>query len=286
MKTTFIIGHKNPDSDSVCSAYALAELRNTTNPQMSYKPARCGNINSQTKFIFDYAGADIPPILKDVYPKVSDVMIRDAISVNIDDPVMNVLTAVAAAQIQSVPIVDINNRFIGLVGERELINLFIQQGVDKRPVYHFFARHIPKAIKGRVLHIGENEEFKAAIMVGSMPKGASIKHIELAGAQRTILVTGNRSGVINYAVKSGVAAVIITGMDSQDRAAGIKADFSNYSGWVYLSSLDSAETIRRLILASPVRNIMNENVAVIAAGDYLDKAREMILNSRQRLLPV
>ncbi|MDR2105590.1 MAG: DHH family phosphoesterase, partial [Deferribacteraceae bacterium] len=171
-------------------------------------------------------------------------------------------------------------------GERELINLFIQQDLDKRPIYRFFARHIPKVVKGRVLHIGRDEEFRAAIMVGSMPKAASIKHIELAGAHRTILVAGNRAGVINYALKSGIAAIIITGIDSEERAAEIKADFSSYSGWVYLSALDSAETIRRLILASPVRNIMNENAAVIAKDDYIDKARELILNSRQRLLPV
>ncbi|MDR2401383.1 MAG: putative manganese-dependent inorganic diphosphatase [Deferribacteraceae bacterium] len=290
---TFVIGHKNPDSDSVCSAYALAALRNITDPKGSYLPVRCGNINTQTKFIFDYAGAEIPPLQKDVYPKVSDVMTEDIVSVHIDAPMIKALAALAAAQIQSIPIVDGENRLMGVVGERELINLFIQQDVDKRPIYHFNARHIPEVIKGSVLHNGKNAEFKAAIMVGSMPKGSSIEHIEMAGAHRTILVTGNRPGVINFAIKSDLPAIVITGINSAERSAEIKSDFSGYKGWVYLSSLDSAETIRRLILASPVRNIMNtfnldakSNVAAVGTGDYLDKARELILNSRQRLLPV
>jgi manganese-dependent inorganic pyrophosphatase len=290
-KATFVIGHKNPDSDSVCAAYALAALRNRTDPAGEYLPMRCGNINKQTKFIFDYAGAEVPPLIKDVYPKVSDVMTSDVISVNINDPVINVLHAVAAAGIKTIPITGGGGCLMGLVGERELINLFIQQDVDKRPVYRFYAGHIPNVIKANVLHRGENEEFEAAVMVGSMPKGASIEHIELAGANRTILVVGNRPGVINFATKSDIPAVIITGVNDAEE---IRADFSTYKGWVYLSALDSAETVRRLILASPVRNIMDsfantENgggFAAVEAEDYLDKARDLFLNNRQRLLPV
>jgi manganese-dependent inorganic pyrophosphatase len=289
--TVYVSGHKNPDSDSICSAYALAALRNITDPKESYLPVRCGNINNQTKFIFDFAEAEIPPLLKDIYPKVSDVMVRDVISVRIDDPVIKVLSAVASAGIQSVPIVDAGNRFMGLVGEKELIGLFIQRDVDKRPIYHFYAWHIPEAIKGSVLLKGEYGEFEAAIMVGSMPKGVSMEHIDLAGAGRTILVTGNRPGIISLAAQSDIPAIVITGITDKEE---IKTDFSGYRGWVYLSSLDSAETIRRLILASPVRNIMNTfnagssegGVSVVMADDYIDSARELLLNSRQRLLPV
>jgi manganese-dependent inorganic pyrophosphatase len=289
--TVYVTGHKNPDSDSICSAYALAALRNITDPKENYLPVRCGNINNQTKFIFEIAEAEIPPLLKDIYPKVSDVMVRDVISVRIDDPVIKVLSAVASAGIQSVPIVDAGNHFMGLVGEKELIGLFIQRDVDKRPIYHFYAWHIPEAIKGSVLRKGEYGEFEAAIMVGSMPKGVSMEHIDLAGAGRTILVTGNRPGIISLAAKSDIPAIVITGITDKEE---IKADFSGYKGWVYLSSLDSAETIRRLILASPVRNIMNTfnadgsegGVCAVMADDYLEDARELLLNSRQRLLPV
>ena len=281
--TIYIIGHKNPDTDSIASAVAYAALKRITSPSGAYLPARCGNVNNQTKYIFQRVGLPLPQMLKDAYPKVFDIMERSVISVNEGDPVMYVFQKMKKHRIQQLPVVDGENRVKGLVGASELIRLFIQDAVDQRPRYSFQPEHIPFVIKGSVLRRGGKGAFRAAIMIGAMPTEQSGERINHAGAEETVLVVGNRQDVIEYAVKRDIPAIIITGTKSDE---DIQADFTNYNGWVFLSGLDSAETARRVVLSSPVSSVMSDEVFTIKADGYVEDAEEMIISSRQRVLPV
>ncbi len=283
MSMIYVVGHKNPDTDSIASAYAYAALKQALDPENTYLPARCGNANNQTKYIFQRNDAPLPQILKDVYPKVADIMASDVVSVKESAPVLDVFHLVEQNSIQVLPVTDGEHRIKGLVGAQELIRLFIQEAVDQRPRYLFHAEHIPVAIKGSVLHRGLKEEFRAAIMVGAMPIDKSQERIDRAGAEETLLIVGNRRDVIEYAVSRGIPTVIITGTKPGER---IGADFTNYKGWVFLSSLDSAETVRRVILSSPVRSVMNPKVFTVRADSYVEDAEDIIIDNRQRVLPV
>jgi manganese-dependent inorganic pyrophosphatase len=278
-----VIGHKNPDTDSVCSAYALAKLRSVTDPEFEYLPARCGNINNQTRFVFEKVREPVPLLLKDVYPKVSDIAVKDVLSVNADEPVLNALNKIKNAGINSMPVINEDGMLRGLIGERDLIRLFIQEEVDSRPIYRLTAKDIPAAIKGSIARLGELAEFNAALMVGAMPHKALFERLENTDAKHTILVVGNRRKILKNAVQRALPAIIVTGIKAGDR---INADISNYKGWIYLSSLDSAETIRRLSLASPVSSIMTATPAVLEEHAYVDSARDILLSNRQRLLPI
>jgi manganese-dependent inorganic pyrophosphatase len=279
----YVIGHKNPDTDSIASACALAALRNQTNPINAYIPARCGNAGSQTRYIFDRVGVELPRLLKDVYPKVADIMEREVQSLRTDEPVMNVFHQIEDTGFQVLPVVDAEGRLEGVVGAPELMRTFIQEKVVKRPRYYFDARYIPEMIHGKALHEGERCLFRAAIMVGAMPVAESKGRIEQAGAEETILVVGNRKDVIEYAMAQNLPAIIITGLGEDEKPA---VDFSAYKGWVFLSNLDSAETIRRVIMACPVENIMNRDFISLSPDDYVDTAQEISFESRHRMLPV
>ena len=76
MGTIYITGHKNPDLDSVCSAYAYAKLMNLQDPDNTYIPVRCGHLSDSTRSILDQLDTDIPQYMRDVYPKVGDVMLQ------------------------------------------------------------------------------------------------------------------------------------------------------------------------------------------------------------------
>ncbi|MDR0454135.1 MAG: putative manganese-dependent inorganic diphosphatase [Deferribacteraceae bacterium] len=283
MSAIYIIGHKNPDTDSIASAYAYAALKQMLFPDNIYLPARCGNANNQTKYIFRRNGLPLPRLLKDVYPKVSDIMGTSVISVNENDPVLYVFQKMEENRIQELPVTDSELRVKGLVGAPELIHLFIQEAVDQRPRYLFHAAHIPGAINGYTIHNGVKEEFRAAIIIGAMPTGKAFERIDRVGAEEAALVVGNRRNIIEYAVSRNIPAIIITGTKHGER---IEADFTNYKGWVFLSGLDSSETVRRVILSSPVSNVMNDKVSTVKADCYVEDAEDIIVNSRQRVLPV
>ena len=78
---TYVIGHKNPDTDSICSAMGLAELKRAEGLE-NVEAARAGDLNPQTSFILDYLKQTPPIFLPNVYPKATDVMTRGVLSVS------------------------------------------------------------------------------------------------------------------------------------------------------------------------------------------------------------
>ena len=70
----YVTGHKNPDSDSICAAYAYAEFKNKTG-EIPAIPVRLGNVSRETQFILDYFGAEAPEYLETVKLKVEDLKI-------------------------------------------------------------------------------------------------------------------------------------------------------------------------------------------------------------------
>ena len=69
MEKIYIIGHRNPDFDSVCSAYAYAELKNRIDPSNKYIAARCGHLPESMKKVFANLGITPPVYIRDIYPK-------------------------------------------------------------------------------------------------------------------------------------------------------------------------------------------------------------------------
>ena len=69
----YVTGHKNPDSDSICAAYAYAEFKNKTGSTLPAIPVRLGNVNRETQYILDYFGVEAPQLLKTVKLKVEDL---------------------------------------------------------------------------------------------------------------------------------------------------------------------------------------------------------------------
>ena len=99
MGIIYITGHKNPDLDSVCSAYGYAALMNLQEPNNTYIPIRCGHLSDNTRNILEQLDIEIPAYKRDVFPKVRDVMLTDDYGIQADDP----LTAAASVYEHNTP---------------------------------------------------------------------------------------------------------------------------------------------------------------------------------------
>ena len=99
MGTIYVTGHRNPDLDSICSAYGYAQLMNLQDPDNTYIPIRCGHLSDSTRNILEQLDIDIPQYKRDVFPKVKDVMLDTDHRIDADDP----LTAVAAIYEKNTP---------------------------------------------------------------------------------------------------------------------------------------------------------------------------------------
>jgi manganese-dependent inorganic pyrophosphatase len=123
--TIYVVGHKNPDTDSICSAIAYARLRSRQG-QENVQPARAGNINRQTEFVLDELDVPLPTLLVDVYPRVRDVVSRQVITIDGGAPLARAMGLFHQHSIRLLPVIDgdrlpLARLVLKLVAERYLI---------------------------------------------------------------------------------------------------------------------------------------------------------------------
>ncbi len=121
MSTIYITGHRNPDLDSVCSAYGYAKLMNLQDPDNNYIPVRCGHLGDSTKKILDSLQIDIPKYKRDVYPKVRDVMMNSPYRIDAGDKLTSVAAIYEKNNPSAIPVYD-NGRFYGLLTVDDITN--------------------------------------------------------------------------------------------------------------------------------------------------------------------
>src|SRR6188768_3698520 len=111
---TIVIGHKNPDMDSICSAIAYAELKRLTG-YTNVVAARAGNTNERIDFVLQKFDVPSPELINDLSPRVSDVMQPRVISVRADSPVYDALQLIDKKRLRGLPVVDERKRCLGLL---------------------------------------------------------------------------------------------------------------------------------------------------------------------------
>ncbi len=283
MAEIFVCGHRNPDMDSICAAYSYAYLKNKVDPTNTYYPVRCGNLNDTTKAQFERLGVTPPPFIKDVRTKVLSVTRNTESVVQISDPVYKLVSFYGSSNKSSVVPVMEEKTYRGLLSVDEVSSFVLKENSGQRPIYQFMIENFPKVLKGSFLQKGEASQFDAPIMVGAMRYVIFCKHMEALDGRPPILVVGDREDHIRKAIELQIPAIILTGIE--DKVAS-HVDWDSYKGTVYLSAMDTAETIRMLRLSVPVKELMLQDPIKLEDDCLFDVARDILADSEFRGLPV
>ena len=283
MDTVYITGHRNPDMDSVCAAWAYADLKKKTDTSAEYIPIRCGAMNPQTKSVFSKLGISPPKLVKDIRPRVSDVARRDIARLYSKDPVYTAIEELDKKTLSMIPVFDADNEYAGTISIHEISSFLMNENLETRPRYNFSTRNIPKVVPGYFYSTGSGNFFNAPLMIGAMPYEISIERIGKLGEDLPLLVVGLREELIEYAVKHNFPGIILTGLE---RDKNIPVDFSGYAGCVYVSQVDTAETVRLLRLSAPIEDIMNRDTPRVSVDTEFEEAKNMLIGSGYRGLPV
>ncbi len=279
----YISGHKNPDTDSVCAAYCYAQLKKAVDPSETYIPIRCGALNSQTKYLYQLLNLEPPYLFPDIFPKVKDVARRDPIRIEEHEPVRFAIDLLDTHNISVLPVLSPSGTFQGIVSIHEISQFLLSESSNTRPSYTFRPENFLKVFPGRCIKRGVHNEFQAPLMIGAMPYETSIRRIESLFPQKPLLVVGLREDLLQFAFLKNLPAIVLTGVENFDR---LNLDLKNFHGWVFVSETDTAETVRLLRLSIPVRCIMNPNPRKLDGEERFETARDILVNSQYRGLPV
>ena len=102
-----VIGHRNPDTDSICAAIAYSNLKNILDPGRPCKPCRAGLLNRETEFVLDYFKVPLPQLYTDVSPHIRDVDIRPAKGVDGETSLRRAWMAMRDQELDTLCIVEI-----------------------------------------------------------------------------------------------------------------------------------------------------------------------------------
>ena len=132
VRTIFVCGHRNPDCDSVMSAYALADLRRRTGLS-NVEPLCAGRLPDRAKWVFDRFGLVPPASRGDVYVRVRDLIAPDVPIISAEMPLIDALRTLEASGESSLPVAGADGRFRGMLSPAKLLSLFIAKDDLSRP---------------------------------------------------------------------------------------------------------------------------------------------------------
>ncbi|MCR5203853.1 MAG: DHH family phosphoesterase [Lachnospiraceae bacterium] len=126
MEKVYITGHRNPDFDSVCSAYAYANLKNMTDSSKQYIPVRCGHLPESMKKVFAGLGIEPPKYIRDVFPKVRDIYLTSEVKIDADAPLNTVAASYKATNPSVIPVFE-GESFYGLLSVDDITSWAMEE---------------------------------------------------------------------------------------------------------------------------------------------------------------
>ncbi|HTH14006.1 MAG TPA: DHHA2 domain-containing protein, partial [Spirochaetia bacterium] len=174
--------------------------------------------------------------------------------------------------------------FLGIIGIHEAAAYFMKTNAGlKKLVYTFHVDNLARVMPGRFLTKGPLTDFRAPLMVGSMDYEHTIERMDSLVEDKPVLVVGNRKRILQHAVGNQFPLIVVTNVGPD---AVLDTDLSGYSGTIFLSEADTADTIRLLWLSAPVRHILNPKPLVLQHDEVFDEAKKTLLGSDLRGLAV
>lgn len=277
----YITGHKNPDSDSICSAIAYAELKKKLG--FNAIPVRLGELNRETEFILNYFNIEKPKYVATLKTQVSDLSIDKVIPISPDISIKTAWTLIKKSTYKTLPVVDDKERLIGLLTLSDITSKYMDIlenniiSTSKTPL-----QNIIETINGKLVYGNQCELItNGKIVVGAMSPDKMKPEIE----KNDIVITGNRKDNQSLSIDLGANLLIITGGCTADKDIIEKAQKSNC---IIISTPHDTFTTARLInLSIPVKYVMTtKNIISFDVDDYIDEIHDKMLQTRYRSYPV
>lgn len=274
----YVVGHRNPDTDSICSAIAYAELRRLQGLS-NVQPARAGNLNQQTEFVLDRLGVQVPKLLADVHPRIKDVVTEEAITIHESTPMSKAIELYHKHHIRMLPVVDDEFHPKGMLLLKTASEVFLVPEPDKIRRVRASLASIQTCLAATAHHlVDRNQVEDFNLYVGARCESSFSSWVEDIDPKQTILITGDRVGIQKVAIEAGVRLLIISGKSNVSVELLETARENGVS--VLISSYDTANCVWLTRMATPVGELIEGDFLQVAPNDLLDDLKFKLQHSR------
>ncbi len=281
-----VFGHRNPDTDAICSAIAYADyLRRSGRPEAI--AACCGPPNQRTEFVLRRAGLPAPRIVMDVRPQLEAICRRDPPTAALGDSFHTVYQRMKDGDLRAIPVVDLHGRVVGIVSVLSLMDLFFRDAADatRARTVETCLTTMCDVLGGSFQHeVQPSQRDELLVMVGAMSSEGFTERMEAYPARRLVVVCGDRATIQLPAIEHGVRAIVVTGGFRLSKGLVELARARDVS--VILSPFDTVNTTLRLKSSQFIDPVVETDVLTLAAKSTVAEVRGMVERSTQPVFPV
>lgn len=281
-KKIIITGHKNPDTDSICSALAYAEIKNRIINTDNYVARRAGEINGETKFVLEKFGVDVPEYIDNVATQVRDMEIRRTPGVPKEMTIKEAWDIMGKSEAVTQPITE-NDKVIGLITKGDIARTFMDAESSS-----FLSTTSPRfndiaaTIDGRIVS-GEGDRLfsKGKVLVGA----ALVERMRGAVQPHDLVILVDRRENQIGALNSGADCIILC------LGAKAAADVIELAGEkdavIIETELDTFSVSREINKSVPLGAFMtHDSIRSFKLDDYTDDVKSAMGATRHRAFPV
>lgn len=281
-RKTIVIGHKNPDTDSICSAVCYANLKRLMTGE-NYQPGRAGRVNEETQFVLNYFGIEAPELIENVKTQVLDIEIRETKGVKRNLSLKKAWNLMQEANVVTIPAVTEDGVLEGLitVGDiaKSYMNVYDSSILSKANTPY---SNILETLEGAML-VGNPEDYFNAGKV--LIAAANPDMMEYYISKGDLVILGNRYESQLCAIEMDAACIIVC--EGAAVSMTIKKLAQEHGCTVMTTPYDTFTAARLVNQSMPISYFMKtEGLITFEADDYIDDIKDVMASKRHRDFPV
>lgn len=276
MQTTYIFGHKKPDTDSICASISLSYLKNKLG--LKAEPMCLGEINKETKYVLDYFNLKQPKYLNDVKLQIKNIEYKKNCYLNCKESINTGFNYMNQNDLTGLPIVDDNKKLIGLVTLKELAKELIQGEFTHLKTSY---KNIIDTLDGEEI-LKFDEEIEGNVMAAAFRSTTFIQNIKITN--NDILIIGDRNNILEYIIKSKAKLIILVGNGELSKNNYELAKENKVN--IIRTKHDTFYTSKIINLSNYIENVAFLTPLVIQDNDYYSYFKELSNKTKYTNYPV
>lgn len=281
-KTVYVIGHRNPDTDSIASAIAYAALKRQTDLPGAVA-AMAGEPNPQTRYILDRFAISDPLYLADVHPKVRDIIKREPVTLTMESSAYEALEKFQSSGVRVMPVLDESQKPLQSLSLLRLSESYLLPGSDRQREFVTTFPSLAKTLSARFVTGGEEGgALTLKLFIGAMLEESFSERIDGHDSESLLIMTGNRRTIQQASIERGVRLLVVTGNHPLEDDLAVLAEQKGVS--VLLTPYDTATAAWLSRLSTPAHLLADKKFTTIGVWESLNSLRKKMISSGESAL--
>ena len=282
-KKVWVVGHKNPDTDSICAAISYAYLKNQSGDKKTYVAKRAGAVNEETRYVLERFGVEEPPLVSYAGAQIKDINIRKTAGVSNQISIKRAWELMKKLEVVTLPVTNQFGKLEGVIVTKDIATSYMDV-LDNCVLSKARTQYktIAETIDGEVYAGNEHAHFvRGKVVIATSNPEYMADYIE----DDDLVILGDREEAQMQAIRSNASCIIIGG--GLEVAEEVKKLAEKRDCVIITTPFDTFSVARLINQSMPIKQYMTRRELVtFDIDDYVDDVKDVMSRVRHRDFPV